>query len=485
MKNKKILWLNLLTLFVAFITLFSFGNKGYAAETNTATVTTEYIDYSSLSSTQQSGIIKGNPSSIIKHDKETFSLVYKKVENKNNVIPSSSSVTPVKNLHSNSKNAGILPQTGDQSDRLLYMLGVLIIGITGFALYKWKRTKHILLILLVFGSLGLFKNVSAATLGDLPSKSTTKFSVGSEYSEKVPSISGYEYIGYLHDYSDNTKPIENGIVTVQFVNESNDEVSPSKIITGTVGSEYTTSSEKINGYTLSGTPSNANGKFTLIPQTVKYVYKENTQNGSVTVQFVDESGKAVAPSKILTGPIGSEYTTSPEEIDGYTLSSVPSNANGKFTFAPQNVKYVYKEIDQSATITVKFVDKSGNPFIIPDFSTLKDGSFVPLYPNLTQYSTVLDYNGQTYNQKQTVNDIIIPTKIGEKYSLPSQVKFSIKDDKGSDVDYLISPNEDGSSSGTMYWYSPTSPDNISGTINEKEVVVTYVIEGYGISYPAP
>ena len=485
MKNKKNLWLTLLTFFVAFTTLFSFGDKGYAAETNTATVTTEYIDYSSLNTTQQSEIIKGNPISIIKHDQETFSLVYKKIESKNNIIPSSSSVTPLKNLQSNSKNVGLLPQTGAQSDRLLYMLGLLIIVIAGFALYKWKRTKHILLILLVFGSLGLFKNVSAATLGNLPSKNTTKYLVGSEYSENIPSISGYEYIGYLHDYSDNTKPLENGIVTVQFVNELNNEVAPSKTLTGIVGSEYTASSEEIDGYTLSGTPSNVNGKFTLAPQTVKYVYKENAKNGLVTVQFVDETGKEVAPHKTLTGPIGSEYTTSSEEIGGYTLSGTPSNANGRFTLAPQIVKYIYKEVDQSATITVKFVDDSGNPFIIPDFSTLKNGSFVPLYPNLTQYSTVLDYNGQTYNQKQTVNDITIPTKIGEKYSLPSQVKFRIKDDKGNDVNYLISPNEDGSSSGTMYWYSKDTPNNISGTVDKKEVVVTYTIEGYGIAYPAP
>ncbi|MEG1487622.1 MucBP domain-containing protein [Lactococcus sp.] len=416
MKDKKILWLNLLTLFVAFITLFSFGNKSYAAEMSTATVTTEYIDYSSLNPTQQSKIIMGNPSSIIKHDKETFSLVYKKVENKNNVIPSSSSITPIKNLHSNSKNVALLPQTGEQSGRLLYVLGVLIIAITGFALYKWRRTKHIILILLILGSLGGFKNVSATTLENLASKNTTKYSIGSEYSENISSISGYEYIGYLHDYSDNAKPVENGIVTIQFVNESNSEV---------------------------------------------------------------------APSKTLTGIVGSEYTTSSEEIDGYTLSSTPSNANGKFTLASQTVKYIYKEVDQSAIITVKFVDNSGNPFVIPDFTTLKNGAFVSQYPNLAQYSAFLDYNGQTYNQKQTVDNITIPTKMGEKYSLPEQVTFHIKDGKGNDVDYLISPNEDGSSSGTRYWYSLKAPDNVNGTVQDKEIIVTYVIEGYGVVIAAP
>lgn len=417
MKYKKILGINLLVLFATFATLFSFGNKSYADETITANITTEYIDYSSLNATQQNAIIKGNPNSIIKNDKETFSLVYKKVDNKNNTITTSSSISPIKNVNSNSKSVGLLPQTGEQSEKLLYVLGVLILAITGFALYKWKRSKHLfLLILIILGSIVTLKNVSAATLVNLPSKNTTKYLVGSNYSENIPSISGYEYVGYLHDYSDNTKPSENGIVTVQFVNESNNEVAPSKTLSGIVGSEYTTSSETINGYTLSGTPSNANGKFTVTPQTVKYIYKE---------------------------------------------------------------------VDQSAIITVKFVDKAGSPFVIPDFSTLKNGSFVPLYPNLTQYSTVLDYNKQTYNQKQMINDITIPTKIGEKYSLPKQVTFHIKDDKGNDVDYLISPNEDDSSSGIRYWYSPLTPHNVSGTVQDKEVTVTYIIEGYGAAIAAP
>jgi LPXTG-motif cell wall-anchored protein len=485
MKNKKIIWLNLMTLFVAIITLFSFGNRGYAAETNTATVTTEYIDYSSLNATEQGGIIKGEPSGTIKHDTEAFSLVYKKVENKNNITSPSSSVTPMNNTNPTSKNTGFLPKAGEQSDTFLYIFGVLIIAIAGFVLYKWKRAKHILLLIVAVGSLGWLKNVSAETLASLPSKKTVEYSFGSEYYEAIPSISGYEYVGYLHNYSDNTKPIENGTVTVQFVDEADKEISPSEILTGVVGSDYIASSKEIDGYTLLSSPNNVNGKFTLSPQTVKYVYKEANKNGTVTVQFVDESDKEIAPSKILTGLVGSDYTTSSEEIDGYTLLNSPNNEKGKYTLSPQTVKYVYKEVDQSATITVKFVDESGNPFVIPDFTAMKNGSFVPLYPNLEQYYTVFDYDGQTYNQKQVVNDVSISTKIGEKYSLPEQVKFSIKDDKGNDVKELMSLNEDYSSSGPMYWYSKDTPNNVSGTVKDKEVVVTYVISCYSVQTPVP
>ena len=77
-------------LFVDFTTLLSFCSKGHAAEISNATVSTEYIDYSSLNPTEQRGIIKGKPNSLIKHDKEIFSLVYKKIENKSTIFPSSS-----------------------------------------------------------------------------------------------------------------------------------------------------------------------------------------------------------------------------------------------------------------------------------------------------------------------------------------------------------------------------------------------------------
>ncbi|MCA2390147.1 MULTISPECIES: MucBP domain-containing protein [Lactococcus] len=472
-------------LFVAFTTLLSFCSKGHAAEISNATVSTEYIDYSSLNPTEQRGIIKGKPNSLIKHDKEIFSLVYKKIENKSTIFPSSSNVLPMNNSTSlvSSNNAGLLPQTGEQSSLLLYVLGLLIIVITGFSLYRWKRTKQIILMIITVGSLGFLKNVSAETLGSFPNNVTTEYLLGSEYSGNVPSISGYEYIGYLHNYSDHSKPNGNGTVMVQFVDEADKEVAPSKTLTGIIGSTYTTSSESITGYNLLTTPNNANGKFTLTPQTVKYIYKKVNKNGTVTVQFVDEADKEVAPSKTLTGIIGSTYTTSPESIAGYALSTTPSNANGKFTLIPQKVKYIYKKVVQNATITVKFVDKSGNPFVIPDFTTLKNGEFVSQYPNLQHYSTLLDFNGQTYNQKQTVSDLSLPAKIGEKYSLPKQVIFHIKDDKGNDVDYLMSPDPDGSLSGIEYWYSHDTPNNISGIVDKQEVVVTYIIEGEGVITP--
>lgn len=58
--------------------------------------------------------------------------------------------------------------------------------------------------------------------------------------------------------------------------------------------------------------------------------------------------------------------------------------------------------------------------------------------------------------------------------------------KGQPVDYLISQNTNGSSSGVRYWENYDEiPTNYQGIIQDKETIVTYQIKGYGIYVPEP
>ena len=66
--------------------------------------------------------------------------------------------------------------------------------------------------------------------------------------------------------------------------------------------------------------------------------------GTVTVKYVDRSGKEIATSKILTGTVGETYTTTAETIDGYGVSKTPDNATGKFTKAGITVTYTYEPL---------------------------------------------------------------------------------------------------------------------------------------------
>ena len=64
-------------------------------------------------------------------------------------------------------------------------------------------------------------------------------------------------------------------VEVHYQDENDNEIAPSKILTGVVGEGYITKALDITGYTLKFRPVNATGFFSSQPQTVTYVYSRN------------------------------------------------------------------------------------------------------------------------------------------------------------------------------------------------------------------
>lgn len=426
MKRKVLSLIGFIAILVSIITI-SWNQKAYALDNNESSVTTRFVDYDNLNSLEQNQVKQGKIEDIVQHDNETFTLVYKKVVPKSEVvIPPSSSKTPISSsvISSDveSSNAS-LPKTGENSGKLLLVVGIFSALAASFLLYKSKRVKNLILLLLAAGSIGGINKASAETVGSLPDTKVTTYSFGSVYSEEIPEVSGYEYMGYIHEFKDNPKPIE---------------------------------------------------------------------KGNVTVQFLDEQGKELADTETLTGDIGTEYKTSPKNIEGYSLIVTPSNANGKFESTTQTVKYIYKAIDQSATIVVRFVDESGNEFSIPELTNKgytkaykSEGTVSVTDAEISKYTVELDYDGHIYQQGDTMSDVTIQTKIGDTYSLPDTIKLIIKDENGNRINGLLAPQPDESMSGIEHWRNYDVPVNTSGTVMDKEVVVTYVIKGYGVMIPAP
>ena len=64
-------------------------------------------------------------------------------------------------------------------------------------------------------------------------------------------------------------------VEVHYQDENDNEIAPSKVLTGVVGEGYITKALAITGYTLKFRPVNATGFFSSQPQTVTYVYSRN------------------------------------------------------------------------------------------------------------------------------------------------------------------------------------------------------------------
>ncbi|MBC1630602.1 MucBP domain-containing protein [Listeria welshimeri] len=338
---------------------------------------------------------------------------------------------------------------------------------------------------------------------------TLKGDVGKIYKTVQKDVEGYDFkevqgnttgefttkaqvVNYI--YAKTVTPVEQGTVTVNYQDEQGNTVAPTETLKGDVGETYTTIQKDVEGYDFKEVQGNTTGEFTKESQVVTYIYTQiPVPAANLTIEYLDENGNQIHEPKIISGNVGDPYDVTGDtdelQIEGYTLDTtkLPANATGVLSNEPIQVIYVYnKNPLADVKITVKFVDYQGNPFTVPDFSTLKDGAFVPLYPNLDQYKVQLDYNRQTYNQNQVVPDIVIPGKEGDTYSLPAKMNFNIIDDKGNSVPYLISQDEDEGSTGVINWSNITSiPNNREGTLTDQDIVVTYKIETYAIIMPAP
>ncbi|EAC4590885.1 class 1 internalin InlJ [Listeria monocytogenes] len=179
------------------------------------------------------------------------------------------------------------------------------------------------------------KQIDGYTLSAEPTNATGQFT------------SSAQTVNYI--YTKNPAP-EKGIVEIHYVDENNKQLSSATEISGTVGDNYTTEPKTIDGYTLTTTPDNTTGTFTTGSQTVTYVYTKNIEAAEpITVNYVDANGKTLAPSETLNGTIGDTYNATAKQIDGYTLSTEPTNATGQFTNSAQTVNYIYTKntnIDQ-------------------------------------------------------------------------------------------------------------------------------------------
>ena len=143
-------------------------------------------------------------------------------------------------------------------------------------------------------------------------------------------------------------------VKVNHVLKSTGEVYKTETLKGDEGASYTTSalSELTSqGYTVASVTGNQTGTFTKAGSEVTYYYElDSTKYGTVTVKYQDETGKSIAADDILTGLIGSSYSTSAKSVDGYELSSTPANATGTYASGTITVKYVYKAAEVSGLV---------------------------------------------------------------------------------------------------------------------------------------
>ncbi|MBC2306925.1 MucBP domain-containing protein [Listeria welshimeri] len=380
-----------LFLFAVLLTFggFILGNSPvYAAESDTSNITYKYVDFDTLTKEQKNSIIKGNPTETLNKDYENYSFVYKKntagdsASTDNNSAGGGKDKGYLVNENSPSGNASnngkALIKTGDVGpDIYLIMLGFVLVGSgIGLLTLKKRHAKQFLLFLILFGggSLMIGSIAQAAETSNLKPQETTTVAKGTKETKKPGNIEGYTYVGYIYTSKNDTTPtplpnpvpVEQGSVTVNYQDEQGNSLAPTETLKGDVGETYTTVQKDITGYDFKEVQGNATGEYTTKAQVVTYIYAQTptpVEQGTVTVNYQDEQGNAVAPTETLQGEIGKTYTTVQKDITGYDFKEVQGDATGEFTTKTQVVTYIYAQTPtpvEQGTVTVNYQDEQGN-----------------------------------------------------------------------------------------------------------------------------
>ncbi|MGL9730605.1 MucBP domain-containing protein [Enterococcus sp. DIV0756] len=343
-----------------------FGAAEGFAEESTATVTTEYALYDSLSPAEQKNLITEQPAATITHDEENFRLIYQKKAaepvnqtNKTTEAPLQQTTRQINTHQVLQSSYKTLPKTGEQKQNNTITYFGMIFLAAGILLLIWKRrqAKKVLLVSALIGGTSFTSSSAAATL-ELPAAKTETLAKGSAFKPDT-SVSGYDYLGYIHSTKDHEPPVipekKEGKVLVHFVDEEGKTIAPDETLTGKVGEQYSSEEKAIEGYRLKEVQGNAAGTFTEQQQEVTYVYtKEPVKGADVVVHYVDEEGNTIAPDVTLAGNIGEQYTSDEKAIEGYRFKEVQGNATGTFTEQQQEVTYVYEKEKQLGRVTVDF-----------------------------------------------------------------------------------------------------------------------------------
>ncbi|MGX6969565.1 MucBP domain-containing protein [Vagococcus bubulae] len=330
-------------------------------------------------------------------------------------------------------------------------------------------------------------DIEGYTLTSVPNNKTGKFS-----NENIT-------VTYVYKKDVVTPPsVEYGQVTTVFVDENGHSIAAPVVDTGIVGTDYQTYPIEIDGYTLISVPNNEYGQFIDGTITVTYIYKANdvtppiNEYGQVTTFFVDEDGNSIAAPVVDTGIIGTNYQTSPIDIEGYTLISVPNNEIGQFINGNITVTYVYQKDEtippsiEYGQVTTLFVDENGNSISKPIVETGIVGETYQTSPiDIEGYTLISVPNNEI---GQFINGDITVTYVYQKdETIPPSIEYGqittlFVDENGQSIaesivetgivgeDYQTHPIE-------INGYRLVSvPDNERGKFGNENINVTYVYE---------
>lgn len=169
---------------------------------------------------------------------------------------------------------------------------------------------------------------------------------------------------FATDYDFKSSPEESDI-TIEFVDENENEIRDPLVYTREVGSTFTTVLPTIDGYEVESQEQVENlSEGITVPENDSKVIIEYSTNftANLTVNYIDEEGNQIAESESFAMNSGDSYTTEAKEIDGYTLIGLPDNAEGTMEEVVV-VDYVYTPTTTSKKVIIQYVDTAGSELL--------------------------------------------------------------------------------------------------------------------------
>ncbi|EFQ7985066.1 LPXTG cell wall anchor domain-containing protein [Listeria monocytogenes] len=232
-----------------------------------------------------------------------------------------------------------------------------------------------------------------------------------------------------------------------------------------------------NGYiTIKSTLSTNSNPFAKVR--VPITVTPPVKGGDVTVQYKDTTGVVLADSITLSGNVGENYTTTAKTIDGYSLTTTPTNSNGTFSTNPQTVTYTYKKDPIAQPVTVNYIDTDGKTIAPTETLSGNVGeNYTTTAKTIDGYSlttTPANANGTFSTNPQTVTYTYTKNPIAQ----PVTVNYIDTDGK------TIAPSETltgnisenyTTTAKTIDGYSlTTTPANAKGTFSTEPQIINYI-----------
>lgn len=368
---------------VGIFSSLSFLGITVRAEESHSRVSTQYVLYDELSATEKNQVIREQPSLAIQHDNEKIKLVYSKDPNKSDL--------QVINPQSSSKTNEYLPKAGEKNQVMYWIVGLLIVGLT-MILFIWKRKElKIFLVLAIIAAGVSYDTIVEAVETSLPENTDQLLAKDGALYSPVVRVENYNYVGYIHTYSDNDIVMPEGTIVVKYQDIDGNSLATDSILRGKLGETYVAEERTITGYIYKETQGSSQGKYTEEEQTVVFIYEKAEQTGTVSVKYQDIDGNTLAETETLTGTVGTSYSTTEKIIDNYNLKEVQGDKDGRFSKEKQTIIYVYSLNIQDGIIQFVLNDQTEKEVIVWSGGTRK------VYPVLYYVWNENDLNSKVDN----------------------------------------------------------------------------------------